>query len=315
MITKYPNNLAKQIGNVLRFNYRPIIIFFLLATIAYIVIDVLEVQEAKLPVVPVTILGGGLAIFLGFRNNAAYDRWWEARKIWGAMVNSSRSFGTKVLTFISTDDPSKKEDVKALHKRLIHRHIAYINALRHQLRNKDKWDDLKSLMSEDEFNRMLKSPNKATFLTHEQGKDIRYALDQGYVEEFRHISLMKEIGDFYDHQGKSERIKKTVFPFYYTYFTEVFLWLFIILLPFSLVHTIHMSFTVSLSTSVAISFVFFILDKSGKITEDPFENRASDTPLTAICNTIERDLRHMLNEDLPDVYPPRYTRYDVEFVN
>jgi len=316
MITKYPKNLFKQIANILRFNYVAILGFIALASVAYTIINVLDVPNASLPVMPITILGGGLAIFLGFRNNTAYDRWWEARKIWGSFVNSSRIFGTKVMTFVNmrhAKPDSTEDSLKELQKRLIYRHIAFINVFRLQLRGKDTWSEVQHLINKKEYDVMLKAPNKATFLNHSQGIDLEYAMEKGYIEDFRHLSLMHEISAFYDHQGKSERIKKTVFPFYYTYFTEVFLWLFIILLPFSLVENMNY---IGVPLSVAISFVFYILDKSGNITEDPFENRASDTPLTAICNTIEIDLRYQLGEtDLPELSKPRLTKYDVEFLN
>ena len=298
---------------MLRYNFPAIIFFFILATCAFVVTKIFNIKDAALPVVPVTILGGGLAIFLGFRNNAAYDRWWEARKIWGAIVNSSRTFGIEVLTFMTlrNSTPDKIDELKRIQKRIIYRHIAFINALRLSLRNKNNWDEIKSLLGEVEFELLLKSPNKATFLNHRQATDLLFAFEHGFIEDFRHMALMNELKDFYVHQGMAERIKKTVFPFYYTYFTQVFLWLFIILLPFSLTGTMNF---MSIPLSMAISFVFYILDKSGNITEVPFENTASDTPMTTICKSIEIDLRHMLDEtNLPEPEKPRHSIYDVEF--
>lgn len=313
MITRYPKNIFKQIGNVVRYNFPAIILFLILSTSAYVITRVLDIKEAVLPVVPVTILGGGLAIFLGFRNNAAYDRWWEARKIWGAIVNSSRTFAMEILTLMTLrhSRPDNDQPLKELQRRMIYRHLAFINALRLSLRNKNKWDEVKTFIGEDEYNLMLKAPNKATFLNHRQAIDLQYALEQGFVEDFRHMALVTELKDFYNHQGMAERIKKTVFPFYYTYFTAVFLWLFIILLPFSLTGSLNF---MSIPLSMAISFIFYILDKSGNITEVPFENTASDTPMTTICKTIEIDLRHMMGEtDLPEAEKPKYSAYDVEF--
>lgn len=313
MITRYPKNIFKQIGNVLRYNYPAIIFFFILATCAFVVTKIFNIKDAELPVVPVTILGGGLAIFLGFRNNAAYDRWWEARKIWGAIVNSSRTFGIEVLTFMTLRNSStdKSELLRETQKRIIYRHIAFINALRLSLRNKNIWDEIKPFIDEEEFDLLTKAPNKSTFLNHRQATDLLYAFEQGFIEDFRHMALMTELKDFYIHQRMAERIKKTIFPFYYTYFTQVFLWLFIILLPFSLTGTMNF---MSVPLSMAISFIFYILDKSGNITEVPFENTASDTPMTTICKSIEIDLRHMLGEsNLPEPEKARHSKYDVEF--
>ena len=147
---------------------------------------------------------------------------------------------------------------------------------------------------------------------HLQGMELGEALRLGAIEDFRHLGMMETIRSFYDQQGKCERIKKTIFPFYYTYFTGVFLWLFLILLPFTLVG--HMNY-MSVPLSVAISFAFYILDKTGITTEDPFENRATDIPMTSLCRTIEIDMLHQLGEtDLPSPIEKEYTKFGAEYL-
>ena len=314
MIHHYSKNVFKQIAGILRYNYGAILVFIFIGSCAFVASKIFMIEEVILPVVPVTILGGGLAIFLGFRNNTAYDRWWEARKIWGAIVNSSRHFGTQVMTYLSLKHGTSElteTKLMELQKAMIYRQIAWINALRMSLRGHQDWHLIKDLLSEEEFSELLTAPNKATFLNHLQGRDLRNALDLGAIEDFRHLGMMQSIRDFFDHQGKCERIKKTVFPFYYTYFTQVFLWLFIVLLPFALIDKMNY---MTVPLSVAISFAFYILDKTGNITEDPFENRAADVPLSAICRTIEIDLRHQLGErDLPEPLEPELTKYGAEY--
>ena len=300
MLLHYSKNIFKRAGGVIYYNFKSILIFLFIGSGVFVINKVFNIEEASLPVVPVTILGGALAIFLAFRNNAAYDRWWEARKVWGSIVNSSRTFGTEIMTFLNlrhAQDDVDKNDLKGLQQRMVYRHIAYVNALRMTLRETYQWEELKGFLKDEEYEKMLTAPNKATCLNHFQGIDLEWAMEQGLVEDFRHMLLMNEIKDFYVHQGKCERIKKTVFPFYYTYFTGLFLWLFILLLPFALVGTMGYG---SIPLSVAISFVFYILDQSGMDTEDPFENRAADTPISAICRNIEIDMKFQLGEsDLP----------------
>lgn len=111
------------------------------------------------------------------------------------------------------------------------------------------------------------------------------------TDSFRHMELAQMIKEFYDLQGKAERIKGTVFPYYYNYFTTVFLWLFVSCLPFALVSIMNWGAVIM---SIAISFVFTILEKSGAVTEDPFENRAADTPISTITRNIEIDLLEMI---------------------
>ncbi len=315
MLIHFSNNIFRQIAGIVRYNYKSILIFIILATVAFVLNHVYMIKDASLPIVPVTILGGGLAIFLAFKNNAAYDRWWEARKIWGALVNDSRSFGMETMSLLTLRDTDANVDAALLSKtqnRIIKRHLAFINALRLALRDDNDWEQIKSLLESEEYEEMLKKENKVTYLNFRQGMDINHARDLKFIDDFRHMEMVQLLKKFYDHQGKCERIKKTVFPYYYTYFTGMFLWLFIILLPFALVGPMMMS---AIPLSIAISFSFYILDKSGNVTEDPFENRASDTPLSAICRTIEIDmLRQLGKEDVPEPVLPEQTSSGVKFL-
>ena len=250
-----------------------------------------------------TILGGALAIFLGFRNNSAYDRWWEARKIWGAIVNVSRNFGTQVVAYI---------DDKETQNGLIYQHIAWVFSLTMHLRKEMEVKKLSNYLKPDMLQMLESARNVPVQILHRQGKVLTECLRKGYITEFQHSMLMGDIKDMYAEQGKSERIKNTVFPFYYNYFTRVFLWVFILLLPWSLVEDMHLMI-VPICTMV--SFVFYILDQSGEVTEEPFENRAADTPISTICRGIEIDMLQQIEaEELPDSLPIEYTRFGAAFV-
>jgi putative membrane protein len=145
-----------------------------------------------------------------------------------------------------------------------------------------------------------------------QGKEVSFAFKKGWIEEFRFNALMTTLKKMYDNQGKAERIKNTIFPYYYNYFTTLFLWLFCISLPFSLASL--MDGWMMIPISILISFAFAMLNKTGQITETPFEGRAADTPMSTIARGIEIDLLQMLDqEDLPDPVPVIKTKFGVTY--
>ncbi|MFY0627687.1 MAG: bestrophin family protein [Reichenbachiella sp.] len=310
MIIGYSKNPFRQFAGVLYNNRRGFLFFTICALIPCVLNVELGLKQISLPGMPVTLLGGALAIFLGFRNSSAYDRWWEARKVWGEIVNNSRMFGVQVLTYSDSKEKDKVE-LEKWRKEIIYRHIAWVNALklalRRQLHNvkRNPW-----LTSDDKKQLKSKSNIPAQILAI-QGQQIKYAFDHKWIEDFRQYELMHSIQNFYDSEGKCERIKNTVFPFYFNYFTRIFLWIFVICLPFALVDIMGW---MSIPMSIAISFVFTILDKSGLLTEEPFRGIAADTPLDTIARGIEIDLREMINdEDIPGPIPVTIGRFGVRY--
>lgn len=319
MILKYSDNPFKQILGITFYNRKNILLFTIISIAAvfqYEFGEIFDFEPLTLPVVPVTILGGALAIFLGFRNNSAYDRWWEARKVWGGIVNASRTFGAMICTFSSTNFSKGKvgnEEIYSWRNELITRHIGWLYALIMHLRKQNHWDDLEKYLPEKEIDQIRKVHNKPTQLLHRQSERLQDAYDKKIIEDFRHMELANVIKEFYDLQGKAERIKGTIFPYYYNYFTGVFLWLFVTCLPFSLVTDMSWS---AIPMSIAISFVFTILEKSGAVTEDPFEGRAADTPITTITRNIEIDLLEMIKSDtIPAPIEPTTGRFGVKYLN
>ena len=153
MIISYSKNILEQIVGIIANNFWRIFFFTIAATTAHILHIELQYESVKLPVMPVTLLGGALAIFLGFRNSSAYDRWWEARKIWGEIVNRSRSLAVQLLTYPISDDDND-EHLKQWQKSMIYRHIGWIYSLKLHLHvqpqdiENSKWltnDDKKTL--------------------------------------------------------------------------------------------------------------------------------------------------------------------------
>ncbi|MEP1094441.1 MAG: bestrophin family ion channel [Cyclobacteriaceae bacterium] len=319
MLIKFSDNPFKQIIGIAFYNkgnFSLFIIISILATVQYKFGEIFMFIPLELPVVPVSILGGALAIFLGFRNNSAYDRWWEARKIWGGIVNASRTFGSFVISFSSTgfsDGKITEKEINKWREDLIHRHLAWLYALKMHLRKLNYWEHLEKYLSKKETEEIRKYHNKPTQLLHQQSIKLQEGYDKKVIEDFRHMELANVMKELVRLQGMTERIKGTIFPYYYNYFTIVFLWLFIICLPLALVPEMGWG---AIPMSIAISFVFTILEKAGATTEDPFEGRASDTPISTITRNIEIDLLEMLkSKTIPAPEEPKIGKFGVRYID
>lgn len=261
-------------------------------------------QWIGIPFQPLGTIGTAMAILLGFRNNSAYARWWEARKIWGGLVNQSRTWGMQVTSWLRPGEGFDAEACQAAHTRLVHRHVGYLNALRLQLRNQTEgWDVVKGFLSDEEAAAMDQvGANKATWIAHRNSLDLAELAAEGRVDVYRHVALCDTIEQFYELQGKAERIAKTPLPRQYSFFTTLFVWIFVLLLPFGFVKDLGWR-TVPLAT--LLGWIFVSLEQVGRYTEDPFMNFKHDVPLTALCRVIERDLREQVGEtDLPPEVQP-----------
>ncbi len=254
-------------------------------------------------------LATALAIFLAFRNNSAYDRWWEARKIWGGVVNASRSLGRQVTTFTQLSD-RPAEEVQSLQRELIYRHLAWVNVLRMQLRGESPLEEIRPWLEPSEFEWLEQRRNRATQIVQKQGECLAEARRNGFLTDSRyHERLDETLTELYDLQGQAERIKNTPLPRQYDYFPRVFLFLFVTLLPSGMITELEKVgcewMVIPLAT--AVSFMFYVLMRVGEFNEDPFESRYSDTPMTALCRSIEIDLREQLGEtsdQIPEILTP-----------
>lgn len=290
---------------VLRYMWQELLISVLLSSLVY-VLNITDILPTfYLPFSIAAILGSALAIFLAFRNNNAYNRWWEARTIWGSIINNSRIFARQIISNADNARFSGKvsdENILQFKQKLIYRQIAFAHALRMQLRNQNNWETLQALLSEDEHKLLLQQQNKANFLLQKQGNSIKEGIRTEILGGFDNISLEPTLAGFNNFQGACERIKNTPLLRQYHFFTKLFLLTFIALLPFTLIHDFSKAGNAYLMipVTVLISFVFGVMGKVGEVNEDPFENKITDVPMSAMCNTIERDLKEMLGEtELP----------------
>jgi len=253
------------------------------------------VEEPTTLLPSIAVFGTVMSLFLAFKTNEAYNRWWEARILWGSMVNYSRSFARQVLNLITIEaGPGlvTKDQINAFQKELIYRHIGYINALRLSLRNQSSWDELKPFLSDEERLVVTKQANISTQLILNQARRLKDVFNDT-SNDFRYMQIDSTLNEFYNIQGGCERINTTVFPRLYSHLTSLFTWLFAFSLIFSLYDELNLEI---LTMRVLVAFVFLTLEKISRSLKDPFENSISDTPMTAICRTIEIDLREMLGE-------------------
>ena len=305
----------------------------IIGIIPVVLFDVFKIHWIAIPWTVVALLGTATAFIVGFKNTQTYNRTWEARQIWGAIVNSSRSWGAMSRDVISDKTKSKE---------LIYRHIAWLTALRYQMRDSRAWEtssksynkeyqqyyqiperetslesELIKYLPQEEIDALLKTKNRATQLLARQSKLLRELYDAGQMDSHQYIEMQKTLNEFFEHQGKSERIKNFPYPRQFASINTFFIRLFCFLLPFGMLLEFqklndyvegpmkgHMVWLV-LPFSVLVSWVYTSLEQVGESTENPFEGSANDVPISQISRTIEIDLREMLGEtNLPEALTP-----------
>lgn len=351
------------IKGVIKWTRRHIYLFLLLGAIPVILFDIVGLKWLHVPWLPLGVLGTAVAFIVSFKNNASYDRLWEARKIWGGIVNSSRSWTIMVKDFITNRNATEKlsdKELYAIKRELVHRHVAWLTALRYQLRKDKPWEmHLKAKKSNKEFRasqyrvcedeipieeaiapyiseaerkEVFAKGNQASQILGIQSRRLKELMDQGYIEDFRHMEMTNMLVEFYTLQGKSERIKNFPYPRQFATLNYVFVWIFIILLPFGIMeefegigdhilmdlenHISHSSTLHKIQVFIAehfewfsvpfsalISWVFHTMEAIGENTENPFEGGPNDVPITNMSRGIEIDIRQLIDDtDIPEPY-------------
>ena len=304
--------ILKKVFNplaVARYMKTELILSILLSAGVYFLYHFKHIEKISLPFSVAAILGSALAIFLAFRNNNSYSRWWEARTHWGGITNNSRIFTRQIIANADNAVQTGKattEQVATFKKEMIYRQIAFAHALRLQLREQTNTEEYRHLLDEKEFSELIQKQNPANYLLLTQGKRIKEAMKAELLGAFDNISLEPTLAGFNNFQGGCERIKKTPLLRQYHFFTKLFLLVFMTVLPFSLIGDFNKMDMplLMIPVSILISFVFAVMGKVGEVNEEPFANKITDVPLTSICNTIERDLKEMLGETKPEKIVP-----------
>ncbi len=286
-----------------------------------------------IPWLPISVIGTAVAFFVGFKNNQAYDRMWEARKIWGGIINNSRTWGMQVDGYVTNkfNKNIPEEQLNEIKKRLIHRHIAWLYLHRRQLLIPSSWEhikqkgliakkavkhqkkfgiglvekeadelDLSKLISEKELDSLMTSKNISTQIINKQSQELTKLRDLDIIDDFRHIDLMQTLSTFYDLQGKNERIKKFPLPRQYANTSRYFVGIFLLLFPFSMIPELiaigEVGFWLSIPITALVGWVYVMMELVGDYTENPFQGMANDIPMLSLCRTAEIDLREILKE-------------------
>jgi ion channel-forming bestrophin family protein len=253
---------------------------------------------------PFIIVGLPLGIILGFRNSAAYDRYWEGRRLWGNLVNVSRSFTRQVLTLIAApEQPEAQRAAGSLQRALCYRALAFAHCLRMQLRGERDFAQLAPFLPHEEVTNLEGEKNAAASIVHRTGERLAEARRAGWLDPY-HVAIVEQsLSQMMDVQGGCERIKSTPTPLSYAIFIHRAVAVYCILLPFGLVDSVR---TLTPLVVFFVAYAFFSLDAIGAALDDPFHVDQHHLPLSAISRGIEIYVRQRLGEaDLPPLYPVR----------
>lgn len=257
--------LRYSVRDMLLWTRRETLVLVFVATVPVVLFEVLDQKWLHLPWLPIALIGTAVAFIIGFQNNATYGRLWEARKIWGGIVNTSRFWALQVNDFITndfTEQPASADELSSIRKELILRHLAWMTALRHAMRQPRPWEaflkshtnrewsksigirehrvtleeDIAPYLTPEERGRVLSQANPAAQLLAGQSRRLRALRTRGLVEDFRHMEMENVLGKLLDLQGASERIKNFPYPRQYATLNSMFLWIFVLLLPLGVMY-------------------------------------------------------------------------------
>ncbi|MDW3193004.1 MAG: bestrophin family ion channel [Cytophagales bacterium] len=288
-----------------------------------------------IPWLPMSILGTAVAFYIGFKNNSAYDRTWEARKIWGAIVNASRTWGVSIIGFVGNqfrENHFESSELNEYHKRLIYRHIGWLYVLRKQLLIPTTWEglgqsgrarriadarkksfgtglfetqisntEMSRYLSKEDLKKIDHSANGATQLINLQSIALSQLRKEDLIDDFRHMQLQELLQELLNCQGKAERIKKFPLPRQYSSTSLLLTFIFIILLPFGMASEFiklgDLSMILSVPFTILVCWVFVVMELVGDTTENPFQGLGNDIPMLSLCRTIEIDLLQALEDN------------------
>ena len=296
----------------------------------------LEWKWVAIPWLPVSLIGTAVAFYVGFKNNQSYDRVWEARKVWGGIVNLSRAFTAAMRAFIvrGRSNGISQEEIDKEVNTLVLRHIAWLHALKHAMRQRTPWEhnlkastrqrnffarridfsslekDCAACLSTEELHWVMQKKNAATHLLDKQSQQLAALRDRGFMDQFEHVELQKLITDMYAEQGATERIKNTPLPRQYSTSSHIFILIFTYLLPFAMLQEFEKLdggslIWLMLPFNLIVSWVFSLMEYTGDYSENPFEGLLNDVPVYSIVRNIEIDLREMIgHRDVPERMQP-----------
>jgi putative membrane protein len=253
----------------------------------------------QVPLIPITLpafLGTAISLLLSFKLSQSYDRWWEARKIWGAIVNDSRSLVMQVMQF--TNVHSANEEIRNIVHTISYRQIAWNYCLGRSLRNQDMMPALKRFVAQNDIEQIEQQTNKPLALLNLQARDVVTLLDENAINNYQQVQIDSTLVRLCDSMGKAERIRNTVFPVTYRQILRSFIYLFLFIMSLAL---LEIDSFWEIPLDVLISLPFFMIEKTARHMQDPFMNQPNDTAMTTIARTIEINIRQLwADKELPE---------------
>ncbi|MFK8038539.1 MAG: bestrophin family protein [Crocinitomicaceae bacterium] len=330
--------------SVLIWTKREIIFFTIYATLFTVLFELVDIKWLQIPLAPVALIGTAVAFMVGFQNNAAYDRIWEARKIWGGIVNTSRSLIITVKDSFYMHRSEASKDEKEVVKIITNRHIAWLTALRYAMRAKKPWEasyetnhkkgsfqynvpefatsleaEIEPYLSKEEYEYVMTKANKPNAIISLQSKHLRALTDEKKLWDFSLLNFQEMLKELTALQGKAERIKNFPYPKQYGsigfHFVHIFMWL----LPMAIVPafaSMGLEITetnpfigkyfvwLGIPLTVIVIWVFNTMLRIGLAGENPFEGSLNDVPISNISRGITRDILQIIEEDSEHIPEP-----------
>jgi ion channel-forming bestrophin family protein len=274
-----------------------IIGFGIYAGVVVGVIKALGLDFGNYGLAPFGLLGVTLSLYLGFRNNAAYDRWWEARKLWGQLVYDMRNLSRAALALVPADSGQARP--------LLMEALAFCHLLRGQLRNVDATAEAKTFIGA-EAETLAGVVNKPDAMVRRMGRRIGALKTSGAIEAMDYRILDERLASLAALEAGCERIAGTPLPFAYTLLLQRSAYIFCLLLPFGLAFSA--GWATPLFTAL-IAYSFFGLDALSEELEDPFGTQANDLALDALCRVCEISVFEALGEAAPKMTAPERFYY------
>ncbi len=275
---------------IARLGWKRVLTLTVLSSLVYLAYGRFGNKELAISTLPASILGIAIAFLIAFRVNAAYERWWEGRQVWGRLVNDSRTFARQAGTFIPREAQKKpSQGARVVLRELTDGQIGFVYALNNSLRGRDVIESVRAYFPPEALSRIEVQRNIPNAILQLQAMRLAAAFGEN-CGNMAHTELSRTLDRLCDSMGSAERIKSTVFPRQYGYYATVFTMMYSYLLPFILVQECGW---LVIPFTVLIGFIFFSLDNIAGQIENPFSNTFNDTPMDFLCRTIEINLRQM----------------------
>jgi len=274
------------------FAWKRLLVLLIFDCTVAVIFSVFHHRWISLNGLPIAPLASALTIFLAFRTNAAYGRWWEARSLWGSLINTSRALARQFLTMI--DDEPANERETSIRRQLVLNQIAFAHALRCHLRKQTPFPELACVLGEEATARLRTYANVPAAVLLKMGNLLREAHQKGLIDTFRWTAIDENLSVLANIQGACERIKNTPLPRQFDYLPRVLVNVFCWLLPLGIVEDLGLMTPIA---STLISFTFIAADLMSREISNPFDNTIHDTPMTALSRTIELNLREQMEND------------------